>query len=58
LLAHLLERLHRDTDFRQYIGEAAARTAHEWTWDRNAAAVWERLNVIVNAKNSVASGKT
>jgi glycosyltransferase involved in cell wall biosynthesis len=58
LLAHLLERLHRDTDFRQYIGEAAARSAHEWTWDRNAAAVWERLNVIVNAKNSVASGKT
>jgi len=58
LLAHLLERLHRDSDFRQYIGEAAARTAHEWTWDRNAAAVWERLNVIVDAKNSVASGKT
>lgn len=58
LLAHLLERLHRDTDFRQYIGEAAARTAHEWTWDRNAAAVWERLSVIVNAKNSIASGKT
>jgi glycosyltransferase involved in cell wall biosynthesis len=58
LLAHLLERLHRDADFRQYIGEAAARTAHEWTWDRNAAAVWERLNVIVNAKNSVARGKT
>ena len=27
LLAHLLERLHRDTDFRQYVGEAAARTA-------------------------------
>jgi glycosyltransferase involved in cell wall biosynthesis len=57
LLAHLLERLHRDTDFRRYIGEAAARTAHEWTWDRNAAVVWERLNVIVNAKNSVAGGK-
>jgi glycosyltransferase involved in cell wall biosynthesis len=54
LLAHLLERLHRDADFRQYTGEAAARTAQEWTWDRNAAAVWERLNVIVNAKNSVA----
>lgn len=57
LLAHLLERLHRDTDFRRYIGEAAARTAHEWTWDRNAAVVWERLNVIVNAKNSAAGGK-
>jgi len=57
LLAHLLERLHRDTEFRQYVGEAAARTAQDWTWDRNAEAVWQRLEFIVKAKNGFAGGK-
>jgi glycosyltransferase involved in cell wall biosynthesis len=46
-LAKLLERLHRDIDFRHCIGETAARTAQDWTWDGNAAAVWEVLNRIV-----------
>ena len=50
IVAHLLERLHRDADFRQYIGEAAARTAQDWTWDRNAAAVWERLKLVAGGK--------
>lgn len=51
MLAQLLERLHRDANFRQYIGEAAARTAQDWTWDHNAAAVWERLKIAAAGKN-------
>jgi glycosyltransferase involved in cell wall biosynthesis len=42
-LARLLEELFRDPARRQRVGEAAARKALEWTWDRNAAAVWELL---------------
>lgn len=39
----LLEELCHDPARRQRVGEAAARKALEWTWDRNAAAVWELL---------------
>jgi glycosyltransferase involved in cell wall biosynthesis len=58
LLAHLLERLHRDLDFRRYVGEAAARTAQDWTWDRNAEAVWERLKLVVSKKNASMRAKS
>lgn len=39
----LLERLHSDNALRQQIGAAAIKTVQDWTWDRNAAAVWELL---------------
>jgi UDP-glucose:(heptosyl)LPS alpha-1,3-glucosyltransferase len=42
-LAQLLTRLHGDSALRQCVGEAAAKLAQEWTWDRNAAEVWELL---------------
>jgi glycosyltransferase involved in cell wall biosynthesis len=42
-LARLIERLYRDTPFRRTIGEAAARTAQQWTWDRSAAEAWALL---------------
>jgi glycosyltransferase involved in cell wall biosynthesis len=45
-LAQIFERLHRDTDFKNYIGEAAARSAQEWTWDRSASLLWANLNRI------------
>jgi UDP-glucose:(heptosyl)LPS alpha-1,3-glucosyltransferase len=51
-LAKLIERLHRDADLRQLIGEAAARTAQEWTWERHAAGVWEVLKEAAAKKQS------
>jgi glycosyltransferase involved in cell wall biosynthesis len=51
-LAKLIERLHRDADLRHLIGEAAARTAQEWTWERHAAGVWEVLKEATAKKRS------
>jgi glycosyltransferase involved in cell wall biosynthesis len=48
-LARLLEELFRDPARRQRVGEAAARKALEWNWDRSAAAVWELLKQAVSA---------
>jgi glycosyltransferase involved in cell wall biosynthesis len=42
-LADLIERLRTDEALRHAIGEAAAKTILEWTWERNAAAVWQLL---------------
>ncbi len=42
-LAQMLQRLHADEVLRGNVGDAAAKTAREWTWDRNAAATWEQL---------------
>jgi glycosyltransferase involved in cell wall biosynthesis len=42
-LATLLERLAADQDLRRRLGEAAAETSLEWSWDRSAAALWELL---------------
>jgi glycosyltransferase involved in cell wall biosynthesis len=46
-LSQLMERLQTDSDLRCKVGEAAAKTAFVWDWNRNAAAVWE---VLKNAK--------
>jgi UDP-glucose:(heptosyl)LPS alpha-1,3-glucosyltransferase len=56
-LTQMLERLHRDTDFRNYIGEAAARSAQEWTWDRSALLLWEHLNRIAYQHGRARTGK-
>jgi glycosyltransferase involved in cell wall biosynthesis len=42
-LARIIRRLYSDAPFRSRIGEAAARTAQDWTWDRSAAEVWALL---------------
>jgi glycosyltransferase involved in cell wall biosynthesis len=42
-LSHFIELLYSGPDFRTRMGDAAARTALEWTWDRNAEAVWKLL---------------
>ncbi|HXL22187.1 MAG TPA: glycosyltransferase family 4 protein [Candidatus Dormibacteraeota bacterium] len=52
-LAGLLTRLYQDSSFRAAIGEAGALAAREWTWDRNAAAVWQLLSDVVSRKRSV-----
>jgi glycosyltransferase involved in cell wall biosynthesis len=48
-LAKLLRMLFDQRELRSRVGEAAAKTALEWTWDRNAATVWSLLKE-VNAK--------
>jgi len=42
-LAGMLKRLHGDQTLRRNAGNAAAEAALNWTWDRNAADIWELL---------------
>jgi UDP-glucose:(heptosyl)LPS alpha-1,3-glucosyltransferase len=49
-LANLLLQLLRDHELQQRVGEAAAKTALEFTWDRNAAAVWQLLQEAIHKK--------
>jgi UDP-glucose:(heptosyl)LPS alpha-1,3-glucosyltransferase len=42
-LARMLERLHGDEVLRANAGDAAAKAALQWTWDRNAADIWTLL---------------
>lgn len=43
-IAKLLRLLHGQPELRARIASSAAQSALAWTWDRNAAAVWELLN--------------
>jgi len=49
-LAQMLKRLHTNEILRRTVGDAAAETALEWTWDRNAADVWQLLKDAVRKK--------
>jgi glycosyltransferase involved in cell wall biosynthesis len=49
-LAQMLQRLHADEDLRRNTADAAAKAALQWTWDRNAADVWELLRDTVGKK--------
>ena len=42
-LSQMLQQLHNDEPLRRNIGAAAAKTAANWTWDRNANDIWELL---------------
>lgn len=42
-LAERIQKLYADPELRRKIGEAAASAAREWTWDRNASAIWQML---------------
>jgi glycosyltransferase involved in cell wall biosynthesis len=56
ILAEVLKQLCIDEELRNRVGGAAATTAQEWTWDRNAAAVWGFLNdALAQKSNSGAS---
>ncbi len=50
-LSKLIERLQGEPDLRRKIGEAAAKNALLWNWDRPAVTVWELLKDI-DAKRS------
>ena len=51
-LARLIRQLYEQTELRNRIGQAAAKRALEWTWDRNAAEVWAFLKEISAKKYS------
>jgi glycosyltransferase involved in cell wall biosynthesis len=51
-LARMLQQLHADEVLRGNAGAAAAKAALQWTWDRNAADVWEQLKDAANKKSS------
>jgi len=54
-LARLLQRLHTDETLWGNTGNAAAKAALQWTWDRNAADVWELLKGAASKKAPPAS---
>ena len=51
-LAGHLKSLLNHSDLRLRIGENARRTAEAFTWERNAAAVWEFLNEAISRKQT------
>jgi len=42
-LATMIRTLYEKAEWRGRIGQAAAKASLQWTWDRNAAAVWQLL---------------
>ena len=42
-LATMIRALYQKAEWRSRMGQAAAKASLEWTWDRNAAAVWALL---------------
>jgi glycosyltransferase involved in cell wall biosynthesis len=51
-LAKLIRMLFEQKELRSRVGEAAAKAALEWTWDRNAEMVWGFLKEVSAKKHS------
>jgi UDP-glucose:(heptosyl)LPS alpha-1,3-glucosyltransferase len=51
-LAMMIRTVYQQAEWRSRMGQAAARASLEWTWDRNATAVWEFLKELSARKNS------
>jgi UDP-glucose:(heptosyl)LPS alpha-1,3-glucosyltransferase len=51
-LANLIRMLFDQRALRSRVGEAAAKTVLEWTWEQNAAMVWELLKEVSAKKHS------
>jgi UDP-glucose:(heptosyl)LPS alpha-1,3-glucosyltransferase len=49
-LSRLIRTLAADPELRRRMGESAARTAAQWTWDRSAAAAWQLIEELVARK--------
>jgi glycosyltransferase involved in cell wall biosynthesis len=49
-LATMIRALYQKAEWRSHMGQAAARASLEWTWDRNAAAVFQLLQKTVPGK--------
>jgi glycosyltransferase involved in cell wall biosynthesis len=43
-LAQIIAELYEDSPLRLTIGRAASATARQWTWEANAAAIWQLLS--------------
>ena len=56
-LAQLLNRLRTDEVVRANVGAAAAKAALQWTWDRNAADIWEVVKDVARKKTLPSVGK-
>jgi glycosyltransferase involved in cell wall biosynthesis len=54
-LAGLIARLYRDAALCRRMGEAAARTARQYTWDRNAEELGELMRSIIEGRRSKAA---
>lgn len=52
-LARLIHMLCEQEELRSRMGKAAAKTALEWTWERNATAAWEFLQEASARKHSL-----
>jgi glycosyltransferase involved in cell wall biosynthesis len=52
LLAQLIRMLCEHEELRGRMGRAAAKATLQWTWERNAAAVWEFLQEVSAKKHS------
>ena len=50
--AKLIRMLFDQKELRGRVGDAAAKTVLEWTWDRNAATVWELLKEVSAKKQT------
>jgi glycosyltransferase involved in cell wall biosynthesis len=57
-LATMIRTLYQKVEWRSRMEEAAAKTSLEWTWDRNAAAVWELLRNVAVRKRQASARKT
>jgi len=55
-MADLIELLYRDPQLRQRIGEAAAATAQQYTWDRSACTVEAVLKEVLRTKMEQSKG--
>src|SRR5258706_11346412 len=51
-LATMIRALYQEAEWRSRMGQAATKASREWTWDRNAADVWELLNDAAGKKTS------
>ena len=51
-LAKLIRILYEQPELRSRMGQAAAKTTLEWTWERNATAVWQLLQEASAKKHS------
>jgi glycosyltransferase involved in cell wall biosynthesis len=52
LLANLIRMLYEQPELRSRMGQAAAKFTLEWTWERNASAVWQLLQEASAKKHS------
>ena len=49
-LATMIRTFYEKAEWRSRIGQAAAKASLDWTWDRNAADVWELLKDVAGKK--------